>query len=837
MADTALPDLSELTTPADGDLLYAVDVSDTTDSAGGTNKKITKGNLLTNTLDVVFDTAPSGNSVAEGAVHWDATSHTLAVHPDEADSTMQVGQENWVRVYNNSGGTISNGEVVYASGKEDVEDRLTIAKARADADNTSKVIGFATHDIETATFGYVTQFGYVNGVDTSAFTDGASVWLSPTTAGAITDTAPESPDNIVFLGYIVDSAVSGNIFITTLGNTSGSGVLISDATEIVQNARKGSAGTINKGQPVYISGYNTGQSVIEIELADSDNANAMPAVGIANDSITNSTTGQVVLSGRVANIDTSTYSLGDSLYVDTTAGALTATRPTGATVQVQKVATVARVNASNGVIIVVGAGRTNDQPNYHTDDVFRIADNADTTKLINFQASGITTGTTRTITMPDADIDLTNVPSSAEKTVLGNTSGTNTGDQTSVSGTSGNTDALNSATTVVDVSAATAPTTGQVLTATGATAATWQTPAGGGGQTLYDAVLATSGGDYTDLSTAMAALTAGQTLFVRSGTYTETASFNETTENLTFIGENRETSILELSDSGGGTSTWSGAGMVFKNLTLQISDACRLDIGGADAVIENCNIILGASAPFSAFTFDGANSKFVHNLCVGNNSAAYRTWTFGSTEQIVQGNVFDIANGSGNANLGVVYVQNSLCVFDSNAISVATSSTANAPIYEGRNITNCTIRGSSSNSRGIYASSAGCIIANNRITSCKVGIYAPANDMVITGNYIETTAGSTSNAIDVISRCVITGNYLKGHASATGIDLSSNGDNNVISGNVFFTWSVGVSVPAAGNDQNLIVGNSFSTVTTDISDSGSNTLYLAATDSDPLNTT
>lgn len=45
--------------------------------------------------------------------------------------------------------------------------------------------------------------------------------------------------------------------------------------------------------------------------------------------------------------------------------------------------------------------------------------------------------------------------------------------------TSGITNALKSATTTVDVSAATAPTSGQVLTATSGTAATWQTPAGG----------------------------------------------------------------------------------------------------------------------------------------------------------------------------------------------------------------------------------------------------------------------------------------------------------------------------------------------------------------------
>lgn len=47
MADAALNDLGALAeTPANGDLLYIVDVSDTTDGAGGTNKKITRSNLV-----------------------------------------------------------------------------------------------------------------------------------------------------------------------------------------------------------------------------------------------------------------------------------------------------------------------------------------------------------------------------------------------------------------------------------------------------------------------------------------------------------------------------------------------------------------------------------------------------------------------------------------------------------------------------------------------------------------------------------------------------------------------------------------------------------------------
>lgn len=74
--------------------------------------------------------------------------------------------------------------------------------------------------------------------------------------------------------------------------------------------------------------------------------------------------------------------------------------------------------------------------------------------------------------------------------------------------TSGITNALKSATTTVDVSAATAPTTGQVLTAMGASAATWQTPTGGG-LTVGTEVSTTSGTaiDLTGLPAAIKRVT------------------------------------------------------------------------------------------------------------------------------------------------------------------------------------------------------------------------------------------------------------------------------------------------------------------------------------------
>ena len=62
---------------------------------------------------------------------------------------------------------------------------------------------------------------------------------------------------------------------------------------------------------------------------------------------------------------------------------------------------------TTGVGLEVVAG---DAPGEYLDNTFRIKDNDDTTKKIAFQASGIATGQERTITMPDADVDLGKIP-------------------------------------------------------------------------------------------------------------------------------------------------------------------------------------------------------------------------------------------------------------------------------------------------------------------------------------------------------------------------------------------------------------------------------------------
>jgi hypothetical protein len=120
------------------------------------------------------------------------------------------------------------------------------------------------------------------------------------------------------------------------------------------------ASDIATGKPVYITGtHSSGKPTIE--LADNDGSGTYPAIGLVYSTITAGTDGFVIISGLLTGIATSTLgSAGDALYLDSTPGDLTTTRPTAATEKVQKVGIITRAHVSNGSILIIGAGRTND---------------------------------------------------------------------------------------------------------------------------------------------------------------------------------------------------------------------------------------------------------------------------------------------------------------------------------------------------------------------------------------------------------------------------------------------------------------------------------------------
>lgn len=92
---------------------------------------------------------------------------------------------------------------------------------------------------------------------------------------------------------------------------------------------------------------------------------------------------------------------------------------------------------------------------------------------MTWQSLGAGSGTVTSVTSANADATIANTTTTPVITIV-------------------QAPALRSATTTVSVSAATAPTSGQVLTATSGTTATWQTPTGGSGGTGANIFLQTN---------------------------------------------------------------------------------------------------------------------------------------------------------------------------------------------------------------------------------------------------------------------------------------------------------------------------------------------------------
>src|SRR6056300_26667 len=209
--------------------------------------------------------------------------------------------------------------------------------------------------------------GHLSGID-SALGAVASPTLDDVTTNGDTTTNAINVGTITTSGDILaDTADRRTIgaedtrFITYFGDMNGA---------IRFKAKNDEGVQITKGQAVYIKGLAGDGTTPTVGLADANDASKMPAFGLAFNTASNSAEVQVVQVGNLTGLNTSGFSVGDTLYIDTTAGALVNTKPTGETSQLQNIGRVIRADNGDGVIMVGGAGRSAATPNLDQDKVF-----------------------------------------------------------------------------------------------------------------------------------------------------------------------------------------------------------------------------------------------------------------------------------------------------------------------------------------------------------------------------------------------------------------------------------------------------------------------------------
>jgi hypothetical protein len=198
--------------------LHNVDVDDATNNDVIAYNS-TSGNWE-NTKDLGLNTVsltPADNVThTEGKMYYNSEYKALTVFSDISDISLQVGLEDWIRVYNNTGSVIGIGTPVYSLGS--MGEALSVAPANATSEAASQVMGIATHDIAVGGYGFITERGLVSGIDTSQLTAGERVHLSPT--GALQVAAPTYPYFPVDIGTcVVSDNTNGYLYVNIIEHT------------------------------------------------------------------------------------------------------------------------------------------------------------------------------------------------------------------------------------------------------------------------------------------------------------------------------------------------------------------------------------------------------------------------------------------------------------------------------------------------------------------------------------------------------------------------------------------------------------------------------------------
>lgn len=157
----------------------------------------------------------AGIAVGIGEIAWNSNENTIDVGLNGA--TLQVGQEQLIRVRNNSGATISNGMAVMATGALGNSGRITVAKANLNQSNAKRILGVVTETIASGADGFVTTFGKVRGIQTDganygeSWVDGDTLYVKDSDNGALTNVIPTDTQVKLPVAFVVNAHGSNGV--------------------------------------------------------------------------------------------------------------------------------------------------------------------------------------------------------------------------------------------------------------------------------------------------------------------------------------------------------------------------------------------------------------------------------------------------------------------------------------------------------------------------------------------------------------------------------------------------------------------------------------------------
>jgi hypothetical protein len=171
---------------------------------------------------IALNTSPSGAGFVVGATQWNNTDGTSETLLKGGNVTLKNGVDLVASVVNNTGIQLTKTayQVVKISGAQG--QRLAVGLAQANNDNNSAdTLGLAIETINNNAEGFIMTMGQILEINTTGslqgetWTDGDVLYLSPSTAGKVTNIKPTGlTGHIVIIGYVEYSHVNhGKIYV------------------------------------------------------------------------------------------------------------------------------------------------------------------------------------------------------------------------------------------------------------------------------------------------------------------------------------------------------------------------------------------------------------------------------------------------------------------------------------------------------------------------------------------------------------------------------------------------------------------------------------------------
>ena len=147
----------------------------------------------------------------------------------DVDNTGVVDNAEAIKIIgrNSTGATLRKGTIIYINGS--TGNRPNFVKAQANSEATSAgTFGVIADDLSNNSDGYALCLGYLDNLDTrttatypftsDTLVDGDTIYLSPTTAGYITNVKPSAPNHLVYLGKVTRTSPTNGTIVYRVQN-------------------------------------------------------------------------------------------------------------------------------------------------------------------------------------------------------------------------------------------------------------------------------------------------------------------------------------------------------------------------------------------------------------------------------------------------------------------------------------------------------------------------------------------------------------------------------------------------------------------------------------------